>query len=105
DGVVVAGAVDDYFVGDAITAAAGGGQVDPQLREVGAGQGGHRDGVRPAQGAQVEGLHAVEVHGHRAHVAGQAHVAGGGGQVEGLAHVGAVEGHRVGAVAAGDHVA
>ena len=61
--VVAVGAVDDDGVGRAVAgAAAGAGQVEVDLGDVGAGQVVDGDGVGAAQGVEVDRLDAVEVH-------------------------------------------
>ena len=92
-------------VGGAVVGAVEGGEVGVDLGEAGAGEVVDGQGVGAAEGAQVEGLQGGQVEGDRGDVAGQLDVVAGGGQVEVLADVGAVEGQPVGVGAAGDGVA
>src|SRR5262245_6122652 len=105
--VVAIGAVDDDGVGLAVAGAAAGGrrQVDVDRGHVRAGQVVDGDGVRPAQGVEVNLLHAVEVHRDGGHVAEEDGVVASGGDGNVLVDVGAVEEHRVVAVPALDGVA
>ena len=81
------------------------GEVDVDLRDVGAGQVVDGDGVGAAQRVEVDALDIVEVHDDVAEVAGEPHAPAVGRDVEDLGAVAAVEQHRVGAVLALDGVA
>ncbi len=71
----------------------GAGQVEVDLREVGAGQVVDGDGVGAAEGVEVDPLDAVEVHRDVADVAGEPDPAAVGRDVDLLVDVGAVEQH------------
>ena len=87
----------------AVAAAAA--EVGRHVDDVGAREVVDGDGVRAAEGVQVDGLDVVEIHHDVADVASEAQPRAVGRGVEVLADVAAVEQHRVGAVLALDRVA
>src|SRR5262249_26855348 len=93
DGVCVGGAVDGDGVGLAVARAATGRarQVDVDLCHVGAREVVDGEGIGAAEGGDVDLLHAVDVHGDVADVAGQPQAAAVGRQVDILADFGAIE--------------
>src|SRR5262249_55387275 len=101
------GAIDDdrVYLAVAAAAAGGGGEVEVDLSDVGAAQVADVDGVGSAQSAEVDLFDAVEVHGHVADVAEEAHPRAVGGDIDVLADVGPDEAHRVVAALALDHIA
>ena len=100
-------AVDDHRVGlrRRRRPAERAGEIDVDLRHVGAGQVVDGDRVGAAERVEVDPLDVIEVHDDVADVAGEAHAPAVGRDVEVLVAVAAVEQQRVGAVLALDRVA
>src|SRR5262249_6996385 len=107
DRVTGIGAGDNDGVGQGVARAATrrGGKVEVEVGEVGAGQVVDRDGVRAAQGVEVDPLDAVEVHHDTGDAGAEADARAVGGDVDPLADIRAVEEHRVGAGLSLDDVA
>src|SRR5262249_41611925 len=105
--VISIGAVDDDGVSLTVTGSIVGGrrQVEIDLGHVRASQVVDGDGVGPAQGVEVDLLHAVEIHRDVARVAEEAGGVAAGRDGDVFGRVGAVEAHRVVAVPALDGVA
>src|SRR5262249_43240978 len=91
------GAVDDDGIHRVVAGAASRrrSEVKVDLRDVGATEVADGDHVGAAQGVEVDSLDAVEVHRHAADIAGEAHVAAVGRDVDLLGDVGAVEEHPI----------
>ena len=75
DDVVAVGAVDDHRVGRRVAGGAAdrAGEIDVDLRHVGAGEVVDRDGVGAAERVEVDRLDVVEIHDDVAEVAGEQH--------------------------------
>ena len=99
------GALDGDAVGLPVAPATGRREVDRDVDQVGPGEVTHDGRVGPAQRAQVDVLDVVEVHRDVGHVAGEAHPAAVGADVEDLVDVAAVEQQGVAAGLALERVA
>src|SRR5262249_8713341 len=107
DDVITLSALHDHLVDGTVagTGAGGGGEVHVHLRDVGGGEIVHGDAVGAAARGDVDALDVVQVHGDRADVAGEECARAVRRDVHVFRDVGAVEEHRVVAVAAFDAVA
>src|SRR5262245_6885949 len=107
DVIAAVAAVDEYSVSLAVARGAADGprEVDRHEVHIGAGEIVDIHDVSAAQGVELDGLDAVQIHGDVGDVAEEAHPVAVGGNVDGLGDVGAVEQHGVGAALALDHVA
>jgi len=99
--VVAVGAVD----GHAVRAAVAGAEIEVHGAHVGSVEVADEDGVYSAAGGEVDVLHVVRIHRDPAGVAQKREPTSVCGERDALVDVGAVEEHRVGAVAALDGVA
>src|SRR6185312_9544121 len=106
DDVVAIGGIDGHAV-DLLVAdcsADDTGQVDVDLRDVGAGEVADNDVVGTAEGVEVDGLDIVQVHDDIGDIAEEQGPPAVGEDVNVLGDVGAVEDEGVDAVLAFDHV-